>query len=244
MLPEELLRGLEVYVKGLLPKFQTQIFARKGKPLEERPKIVVAKPDPRHKGLGIYYWGQEVEEWGMIEEAPEVLSKLMDFMSKEYEEKFNHLILTLYRNGHHGIGPHRDKSHSYKNKTAYENIATIADLSLGATREFRLLNSERGGLASLQMTHGSHFAISGKLNVAVWHEVPRQPEVTGARISMVFRRVDNKILHPTNDLFREPGDKAWKAKIHDKKRCGVKFRRQSVFSEAPAEEAETEQVEG
>jgi hypothetical protein len=244
LLEPSLLANVETFVKGLLPKFQPHMFARSKKALTERPKIVVGIPHPDHGGLGIYKWGQPVEDYGMIEAAPEELSELFEYMSKEYGEEFNHLIMTLYKSGADGIAPHSDKSFSRGNKGRCETSSIIADLSIGATRTFRFVTPGKEGrkcIASLDLTHGSHFAFKGALNGAVEHEVPRQPEVTAARISMVFRRVDKEFIHATDDLYYDPKDGDWK---QWKKNLGIvrQFRRQYVFSEKPAEEPAAEPV--
>ena len=235
LLEQSLLAKVKTFVKGLLPKFRAHVFARSKKPLTERPKIVVGIPHPDHGGLGIYKWGQPIEDYGMIEVAPDGLSELFEYMSKEYGEEFNHLIMTLYKSGADGIAPHSDKSFSRGNKGRCETSSVIADLSIGATRTFRFVTpGEEGGkcIASLDLTRGE-----GELNGTVEHEVPRQPEVTTARISMVFRRVDREFIHATDDLYYDPKGEDWK---QWKRNLGVvvKFRRQYVFSDAPEPAAE------
>ena len=193
----------------------------------------------------------------MIEAVPEPLFELFDFMEKECGEAFNHLIFTLYPSGHYGIGAHSDKSFSKEAAGKFEGKATIADLSIGATRKFMFVTSEvpdgtetvaelqDNCVASLALTHGAYFAFKGELNVALKHAVPHELEVDTARISMVFRRADNKFVHPTGNLYRGAKDKDWKPLKRGKET--VKFRRQYVVRSPPQEEdrpeAEAEEPE-
>ena len=89
---------------------------------------------------------------------------------------------------------------------------------------------EDESIASIDMTHGSYLSIPGRLNANYKHCIPLQPEVTLPRVSLVFRRVDKKYIHPSENKIRNHRDKDWKD-FKDAKGKIVEVRRQTLPSE-------------
>jgi alkylated DNA repair dioxygenase AlkB len=244
LLPGNLLERLQAWALEIVPKFGADVLARTKKPLDEKCKMTLAKPHPEHQGLAVYAWGQAREEYGLVEACPQELDELFAFLCQEHGEEFNHMTLTMQRDGKAGMSKRSDRSCSALNQGKNEASTSIAHLSLGATRKFQFVGPKDGGVvASLMLTHGSHIAFKGDLNTTLMHEVPRQPEVEGARISMVFRKVDRKFVNLTDAKYREADSTQWWVL---KKNLGVvvQFFRQHVLSERPVEEVAPEVVQG
>ena len=237
-LPPTLLSIVVDFVNANMRRFRIHKVARKQSDLDERPKLVFAVPHPDHGGFGLYTWGQAMEDYGRVEEPPEVIRRLLDHMSNLYEEEFNHCMMTLHNNGNCGIPPHPDKSFSKESKGKNETASKLADISLGATRAFMLVpnsldsndsveNMEAQAVATLRMTHGTSLCMQASWNTLVKHCVPLDASVTAPRISMVFRRVDRRFIHPTENLERYAGSKEWKPLVNTKKEPVI-LRRQDV----------------
>ena len=236
VLPSDLLQDVHDYVNSIMANFKVHKQARKQNELTERPKLVFAVPHPEHGGLGLYTWGQEMADYGRVDSAPDVIVRLIDFMSQVYDEEFNHCMLTLHVDGTCGIPPHPDKSFSKESKGKNETSSKIADISLGATRAFMLVTNNTEGnvttnemmehcVARLDMTHGSSLCMQADWNTKVKHCVPLDPSVTEPRVSMVFRRVDKRFIHPTENQIRDFSDADWKPLVNSKKEP-VTLRRQ------------------
>ena len=235
VLPDELLQPVTDFINSMIPQVKVHRQARKHNLLEERPKYVWAIAHPIHGGFGVYIWKQEMEDYGMVSAAPEIIVKLMKYMSQECNEEFNHCMLTLHVDGTCGIPAHSDKVFTKESPTAIERVCTIADISLGATRKFMIVEPTAEGedmasleehrVVSIDMTHGSFLSMAGSMNADFNHCVPLQPEVAAPRVSLVFRRVDKKYIHPSEDMIRLHSAKDWSPIKNSKGRI-VKLRRQ------------------
>jgi hypothetical protein len=234
--PPTLLSEVMEFMNLNMHRFRIHKVARKQSDLDERPKLVFAIPDPDHGGFGLYTWGQAMEDYGRVEEAPDVIIRLINYMSDLYDEQFNHCMMTLHVDGDCGIPPHPDKSFSKESEGKNETASKLADISLGATRSFMLVpnalgsndsvdNMKAQSVATLNMTHGTSLCMQAPWNTLVKHCVPLDPSVTSPRISMVFRRVDKRFIHPTENLERAWNSNEWKAILNNKKQAVI-LRRQ------------------
>ena len=236
-LPDDLLAELTAFVNDHMGKFRVHRWLQYKNGVASRPKIVWAIGHSEHGGFGLYIWGQMKEDYGRMEEAPEIIVKLIKYMSELYGEEFNHCMLTLHINGTCGIPPHPDKSFSKESKGRNETSSKIADISLGATRAFMLVpndlksndtfeTTQPHSVATLKMTHGTSLRMDASWNNLVKHCVPFEPEVTEPRISMVFRRVDKQFIHPTENLVRSFDQDDWHPLLNGEKQ-EVQLRRQT-----------------
>jgi hypothetical protein len=234
--PPDLLDEVVEFMNLNMNRFRIHKVARKQSDLDERPKLVFAIPHPDHGGYGLYTWGQAKEDYGRVEEAPDVIIRLINYMSDLYDEQFNHCMMTLHVDGLCGIPPHPDKSFSKESKGKNETASKLADISLGATRSFMLVpnalgsndlvdNMKAQSVATLNMTHGTSLCMQAPWNTLVTHCVPLDPSVTSPRISMVFRRVDRRFIHPTENSERAWKSNEWKAILNAKKQAVI-LRRQ------------------
>jgi alkylated DNA repair dioxygenase AlkB len=96
---------------------------------------------------------------------------------------YNAVLCNLYRNGSDSVGLHADAEP--------EMGPVIASVSLGAERLFRL-KGQNGVAFAERLPHGSLLIMAGKTQKHFRHEVPKEPEVSEARINLTFRRIEHK----------------------------------------------------
>lgn len=112
------------------------------------------------------------------------------------ETTFNSLLLNYYRNGGDSIGLHTDSEPSLGINPI------VSSLSLGVTRRFRLRHMKKkidGKYLRYDMTlaHGDLLVMGGTLQHYWLHELPKEPDVQGERISMTFRKI---VSRPSLDV--------------------------------------------
>ncbi|WP_201977668.1 alpha-ketoglutarate-dependent dioxygenase AlkB family protein [Hymenobacter rubidus] len=99
--------------------------------------------------------------------------------------RFNSVLLNLYRNGHDSMGWHAD------DEPELGPAPTIASLSLGATRRFRL--RPRAGLAAapfaIDLPSGSLLLMRGATQQHWQHALPKTAKPIGPRLNLTFRLV-------------------------------------------------------
>ena len=99
-------------------------------------------------------------------------------------EKFNSVLLNLYRDGADSIAWHSDDE-----KELGQN-PTIASLSFGDTRSFMLKHKFQKDLKlNIKLTHGSLLIMGGKTQHYWQHQIPKTPASTKPRINLTFRRI-------------------------------------------------------
>ena len=94
---------------------------------------------------------------------------------------FNSCLLNLYHDGSEGMAWHSDDE-----KSLVRN-STIASVSLGAEREFRLKHKSHGLKASVVLESGSLLVMKGSTQRHWLHCVPKSKKVISPRINLTFR---------------------------------------------------------
>jgi alkylated DNA repair dioxygenase AlkB len=98
-------------------------------------------------------------------------------------EKFNSVLINLYRDGQDSNGWHAD------DEPELGEAPVIASLSLGATRDFDLrLKQDHTTKARLALQHGSLLIMRGSTQQYWQHQIPKRSQV-GARVNLTFRTV-------------------------------------------------------
>ncbi|MBX2801690.1 MAG: alpha-ketoglutarate-dependent dioxygenase AlkB [Myxococcales bacterium] len=99
-------------------------------------------------------------------------------------EVLNHAVVLCYRDGADAIGLHKDKL------LDLDPQAPIVTISLGAERTWMLRDQihEPTVEQRLTLTSGGAFVLGPRSNEHFYHSVPRDPEASGVRISVTFRR--------------------------------------------------------
>jgi len=114
--------------------------------------------------------------------------KIRDSILEETGHEFNSLLLNFYRNGGDSIGKHSDA------EPPLGKNPVVASLSLGVPRKFKLIHqTKKEGNQYLRhdvmLAPGSLLIMAGTLQHTWHHELPKEPEVTGERISLTFRKI-------------------------------------------------------
>lgn len=106
--------------------------------------------------------------------------------------RFNGVLINLYRSGNDSMGWHSD------DERELVPSATIASLSLGATRRFVMRHKWRKNVATvdIELPHGSLLIMRGATQQHWRHAVPRTKKMVEARINLTFREV---ISEPRGD---------------------------------------------
>ncbi|GAB4370216.1 MAG: alpha-ketoglutarate-dependent dioxygenase AlkB [Elainellaceae cyanobacterium] len=96
--------------------------------------------------------------------------------------RFNSVLLNLYRQGQDSVAWHSD------DEPELGQNPTIASVSLGATRRFKLRHKHQKTLKqSLDLTHGSLLLMQGSTQHYWQHQVPKTAKPVGDRINLTFR---------------------------------------------------------
>ncbi|KAA3631424.1 MAG: alpha-ketoglutarate-dependent dioxygenase AlkB [Proteobacteria bacterium] len=99
-------------------------------------------------------------------------------------ERFNSVLVNLYRDGRDAMGWHSD------DEAELDPEAAIASVSLGETRRFRLQNKRIGHRRiEIPLTHGSLLIMRSPMQRLWRHSVPRESGVRGPRINLTFRSI-------------------------------------------------------
>jgi len=96
---------------------------------------------------------------------------------------FDCALANMYRDGKDGVSWHSD------NEMLWGDRATIASVSFGATRSFRLRHKSSGENLSVELGHGSVLYMSGETQRCWLHTIPKTGRTVGSRINLTFRRL-------------------------------------------------------
>lgn len=114
-----------------------------------------------------------------------LLAQLRERVEALSGARYNSVLANLYRNERDSMGLHAD------DEPELGAQPTIASLSLGEERIFRLRHRSRKDLAPLRLPlgAGSLLLMKGETQQHWKHEVPKQTRPCGARINLTFRLV-------------------------------------------------------
>jgi alkylated DNA repair dioxygenase AlkB len=100
-------------------------------------------------------------------------------------ERFNSVLVNLYRNERDSVGWHSD------NERELGSNPVIASLSLGEMRTFRFKHKTRKDLKtlSLPLSDGSLLLMAGTTQQFWRHAIDKEREAKGQRINLTFRNV-------------------------------------------------------
>jgi alkylated DNA repair dioxygenase AlkB len=114
-----------------------------------------------------------------------VLAQLRERVEALSGARYNSVLANLYRNERDSMGLHAD------DEPELGAQPTIASLSLGEERIFRLKHRSRKDLAPLRLPlgAGSLLVMKGETQQHWKHEIPKQTRPCGARINLTFRLV-------------------------------------------------------
>lgn len=156
-------------------------------PWEERNIILFGKevPQPRlacwYGDMAYSYSGITLEPRPMTVTLLEIKQRCEDVTSA----KFNSVLVNLYRDGQDSMGLHAD------DEPELGSEPTIASVSFGGERNFRLRHRQTKELHQISLSSGSLLVMSG-LSQACWmHDVPKTKKHVEPRINLTFRYIYN-----------------------------------------------------
>jgi alkylated DNA repair dioxygenase AlkB len=99
-------------------------------------------------------------------------------------QRYNSVLLNLYRDGRDGMGWHADDEPELGREPA------IASVSLGATRRFKLRHRRSGqSPITVELAHGDVLLMAGPTQRTCVHALPKTARPVGERINLTFRWV-------------------------------------------------------
>lgn len=138
-----------------------------------------------------------------------IVKKICEIISTKCDEKFNHVLIQMYRDGNDYIGEHSDKTLDIMKGTK------IVNYSIGSTRTMKLrtkkINNEDRQIKKIKLKHNSLFILGWNSNKKWLHSInpDKRPQFeksedelfnSGERISFTFRNIatfidsDGKII--------------------------------------------------
>lgn len=97
------------------------------------------------------------------------------------QEKFNSVLLNLYRNGYDSMGWHSDDERELGQNPI------IGSISFGATRKFQLKHKKLNLSQDIELNSGSFLLMKGSTQHFWKHQIPKTKKLCSQRINLTFR---------------------------------------------------------
>jgi alkylated DNA repair dioxygenase AlkB len=115
------------------------------------------------------------------------LQHIKDHVERLTGHAYNSVLLNLYRDGSDSMGWHAD------DEPELGREPTIASVSLGAPRRFKLRPRRPGGATvTLDLGHGDVLLMAGATQRNYVHAVPKTTRPVGERINLTWRWIDSR----------------------------------------------------
>jgi alkylated DNA repair dioxygenase AlkB len=131
------------------------------------------------EGLEYAYSGQQLKVHPF---TPQLLS-LKSRIEEISGERFNSVLINLYRDGSDSNGWHAD------NEKELGLNPLIASVSLGVERRFDLRHNNTGQSLQLILRPGSLLIMGGELQHNWKHQIAKSKKITQPRINLTFRKI-------------------------------------------------------
>lgn len=112
-----------------------------------------------------------------------LLRQLLNVAETYSSAPFNSVLLNAYLDGNHKVSWHSD------DEPIFGKRPTIASLSLGAERRFKLRHRDTRQIIEQRLGHGSLLVMSGDCQRDWEHELPKEAGVSSPRVNLTFRLV-------------------------------------------------------
>ena len=140
------------------------------------PRLSCAIAD---EGCTYRYRGSQTET---IRFTP-TLNVLRNNLQARLNVSFNYVLATMYRDGNDYVGWHADDERDLVPGQ------TIANVSLGETRVFRIKNRDGSFDEKVSTAHGSLLLMRGEILSTTKHTLIRTKRLIGPRVVLSFREV-------------------------------------------------------
>jgi alkylated DNA repair dioxygenase AlkB len=112
-----------------------------------------------------------------------VLKTICNKIESKTSQKFNSVLINLYRDGQDSNAWHSDD----ENELGINPF--IASLSLGEARKIQFKHKSKGYKIEEILTHGSLMLMSGSLQTFWKHQIPKTKKKKEARLNLTFRNI-------------------------------------------------------
>ncbi len=112
-----------------------------------------------------------------------ILKTICNKIESETSQKFNSVLINLYRDGQDSNGWHSDDEYELGTNPF------IASLSLGEARKIQFKHKTKGHKIEETLTHGSLMLMSGSLQTFWKHQIPKTKKKKEARLNLTFRNI-------------------------------------------------------
>ncbi|NVK11063.1 MAG: alpha-ketoglutarate-dependent dioxygenase AlkB [Gammaproteobacteria bacterium] len=146
-----------------------------GKTINE-PRLIQWMSDP---GVSYRYSGSLLKPTAWQPEVEEIRQKLEHLCA----DRFNSVLINLYRNGQDYMGWHSD------NEMSLGPTPKIASISLGAVRDFDVRANDRAWQCRFRVPSGWALVMSGQSQMISKHQLPKRTRLVEPRINLTFRNV-------------------------------------------------------
>lgn len=179
---------------GFLPDFISQDlanryfdFLQQSLPFQQGTIKLFGKTHPIPRLEAFFGIGNQVYSYsGKTLETRHFTKELLDLKSlieQVSNEKFNCVLVNLYRDGKDSNGWHAD------NEPELGKNPVIASLSLGATRRFDLKHNQTNEKMSFELGNGSLLVMKGEMQHFWKHQIAKTAKVSSPRINLTFRYI-------------------------------------------------------
>ena len=119
----------------------------------------------------------------IVEPWPDVLDAMRKRLTAQLQIPFNALLVNLYRDGQDCMGWHSD------DEPELGKQPTIASISLGAERVFKIKHKHTNEQQSIVLQSGSCLVMNGTSQRDYLHSLPKQQKLKHPRINLTFRSI-------------------------------------------------------
>ncbi|AYV86106.1 MAG: alkylated DNA repair protein [Solivirus sp.] len=132
---------------------------------------------------GYKYSGQIMRSVPFSGQEGEFLLALMQRVNQSLGTNFNGILINRYQDGTKTIGAHSDDE-----KGLDANNSSVASISFGAARTFRIRDKHTKEIVvDVQTESGILILMSGNFQRSYTHEISQQKTIHNSRISLTFR---------------------------------------------------------
>lgn len=114
---------------------------------------------------------------------PKNIEALRAKIEEASESLFNSCLLNLYRTKDDSVSYHKD------NEKGMGSNPTVASVSLGAERIFRLKHADTHATIDLGLEHGSLLLMANNSQTNYWHSLIKHKTPVEERINLTFRKM-------------------------------------------------------
>lgn len=136
------------------------------------PRLISWHGDVSYKYSGVDH---EPNPW------TDTLLNIKKRLDLELDTQFNSVLLNWYRTGQDSIGMHSD------DEPELGKNPTIASVSLGSERVFKLQHKTKNAKLDLPLRHGDLVVMAGSLQDHWKHGIPKEKNMVDSRVNLTFR---------------------------------------------------------